>query len=260
MIILGITIMQYILLTIGKAREEFRIYSRKVMVMSKSFAFALAAMLITTAITSIATNFGGIKNAYAQIQAGQSDLTLSNLIKQGQPYQGSKSDPVSLIMIGDFQCHNCDRFVKNTEPQINSTYIQTGKVALVFVHIPNKGFDSWPAALAAQCTNEQGKFWQFHNLLYNNQGPIDSGWVSNANLKKFASQIPGLNIQQFNSCFDSQKYKSLAEHDLAIAHAFGFTNSPSFIVAKSDGSNPQKIEGAQPFIAFKTVIDKELEV
>ena len=220
--------------------------------------FCFRAMLITTAITSIANNLGGIKNAYAQIQAGQSDLTLSNLIKQGQPYQGSKSAPVSLITFGDFQCHNCDRFVKNTEPQINSTYIQTGKVALVFVHIPNKGFDSWPAALAAQCTNEQGKFWQFHNLLYNNQGSIDSGWVSNANLKKFASQIPGLNIQQFNSCFDSQKYKPLAEHDLAIAHAFGFTNSPSFIVAKSDGSNPQKIEGAQPFIAFKTVIDKEL--
>jgi protein-disulfide isomerase len=253
--------MQYILLTIEKAREDLTGKTnlpRKVMFMRKLFAFALAAMLITTAITSITNNFGGIKNAYSQIQAGQSDLRLSNLIKQGQPYQGSKSAPVSLIMFGDFQCHNCDRFVKNTEAQINSTYIQTGKVALVFLHIPNKGFDSWPAALAAQCTNEQGKFWQFHNLLYNNQGPIDSGWVSNANLKKFASQIPGLNIQQFNSCFDSQKYKPLAEHDLAIAHAFGFTNSPSFIVAKSDGSNPQKIEGAQPFIAFKTVIDKEL--
>jgi protein-disulfide isomerase len=225
--------------------------------MRKLFLFALAAMLITTAIIN-ANNFDGIKNAYAQIQTGQSDLTLYNLIKQDQPYQGSKSAPVSLIMFGDFQCHNCDRFVKYTEPQINSTYIQTGKVILVFVHIPNKGFDSWPAALAAQCANEQGKFWQFHNLLYDNQGPIGSGWVSNANLKKFASQIPGLNMEQFNSCFESQKYKPLAEHDLAIAHAFGFTNSPSFIVAKSDGSDPQKIEGAQPFIAFKTVIDKEL--
>jgi protein-disulfide isomerase len=155
--------------------------SGKSMAMRKLFLFVLVAMLITTVLTSIANNLGGIKNTYAQIQAGQSDLTLSNLIKQGQPYQGSKSAPVSLIMFGDFQCHDCGRFVKNTQPQINSTYIQTGKVILVFVHIPNKGFDSWPAALAAQCTNEQGKFWQFHNLLYNNQGPIDSGWVNNAN-------------------------------------------------------------------------------
>jgi protein-disulfide isomerase len=212
-------------------------------------AATLSASAVIISIDIDGTN-DLIKNAFAQIQARQSDLVLSNLIKQGQPYQGSKSSPVSLIMFGDFQCHDCDRFVKHTEPQINSTYIQTGKVALVFVHIPNKGFDSWPAALAAQCANDQEKFWQFHKILYNNQGPIDSGWVSNGNLKKFASKIPGLNTQEFNSCFDSQKYKALAEHD--------FTNSPSFIVAKSDGSNPQKIEGAQPFIAFKTVIDKEL--
>jgi protein-disulfide isomerase len=46
------------------------------------------------------------KKAYAQIQAGQSDIALYNLIKQGQPYQGSKSSPVSLIMFGDFQCHD----------------------------------------------------------------------------------------------------------------------------------------------------------
>ena len=140
----------------------------------------------------------------------------------------------------------------------DNTYIQTGKVALVFVHIPNKGFDSWPAALAAQCANDQGKFWQFHKILYNNQGPIDSGWVISANLKKFASQISGLNTQQFNSCFDSQKYKSFIENDIALGQSLGFTETPSFIIVKSDGSNPQKIEGPQPFPAFKAVIDKEL--
>jgi len=181
----------------------------------KLFAFALAVTLITTPITSIAINFDGTKNAYGQIQAGQSNLTLSNLIKQCQPYQGSKSAPVSLIMFGDFQCHDCARFVKNTETQLNSTYIQTGEVALVFVHIPNKDFDSWPAAIAAQCTSEQGKFWQFcnvffRNLLYDKQGSIDSGWVNNANLKKFASQVPDLNIPKFNSCSDTQKYKPLS--------------------------------------------------
>jgi protein-disulfide isomerase len=228
-----------------------------------ALVFTLVVILTISVITTtIGADVTGVNNyfktAFAQIQAKQSDVALSNLIKQGQPYQGSRSSPVSLIMFGDFQCHDCNRFVKYTEPQINSTYIKPGKVALVFVHIPNKGFDSWPAALAAQCTNDQGKFWQFHKALYKNQGPIDSGWASIPNLKKFASQISGLNMQKFNSCFNNQKYKALAEHDLALAHAFGFTNSPSFIVAKSDGSNPQKIEGAQPFIAFKTVIDKEL--
>jgi protein-disulfide isomerase len=128
----------------------------------------------------------------------------------------------------------------------------------VFEHLPNRGFDSLSAALAAQCTNDQGKFWQYHNLLYKNQGPIDSGWASKDNLKKFATQIPGLDIQKFNSCFDSQKYKPLVESDLTLAHSLGFTQTPSFIIVKSDGSNPQQLLGPQPFPEFKSMIDKEL--
>jgi protein-disulfide isomerase len=124
--------------------------------------------------------------------------------------------------------------------------------------LPNRGFDSIPASLAAQCTSEQGKFWQFHNLLYKFQGPIDSGWASKDNLKKLASQIPELGIQKFNSCFDGQKYKSFIESDLALAHSLGFTQTPSFMIVNNDGSNPQKLEGPQPFPEFKSIIDKEL--
>lgn len=195
--------------------------------------------------------------AFAQTQ-GNTALSLSNLIKEGQPHQGSATAPVTVIDFSDLQCSLCDRFVKATEPQINSTYVQAGKVVLVFEHLPNRGLDSLPAAIAAQCTNDQGKFWQYHNLLYKNQGPIDSGWANKDNLKKFASQIVGLDIQKFNSCFDNQKYKSLVASDLALAHSLGFTQTPSFIVVKNDGLNPQKVEGPQPFPEFKAVIDKEL--
>jgi len=198
--------------------------------------------------------------AFAQTQ-GQRDkiiLSLSNSIRQDSPYQGSKSAPVILIDFSDLQCKLCQRFVKSTEPQINSTYVQTGKVILVFKHLPNRGFDSFPASLAAQCINDQGKFWQFHNFLYDIQGPIDSGWASKDNLKKLASQIPGLDLQKFKSCFENQKYKSKIDMDIVLAHSLGFTQTPSFIIVKSDGSNPQKLEGPQPFVEFKTVIDNEL--
>jgi protein-disulfide isomerase len=195
--------------------------------------------------------------AFAQIQKNVA-LSLSNLIKHGASYQGSTSAPVTLIDFSDLQCHLCDRFVTATEPQINSTYVQPGKVAFIFLHLPNRGFDSFPAASAAQCTNDQGQFWQYHNLLYNNQGPIDSGWANRDNLKKFASQIPGLDMQKFNSCFDSQRQKPVVESSVALAHSLGFTQTPSFIIVKSDGSNPQKVEGPQPFPEFKFLIDKEL--
>ena len=135
-----------------------------------------------------------------------SNFSLPNLISQGSPYQGSKSAPVTIIDFSDFQCHLCARYVKNTEPKINETYVQNNKVALVFKHLPNRGFDSMPAASRSlNGTNDQGKFWQFHNLLYEKQGPIDSGWANNENLKKLALQIPGLDTTKFNSCFDSQK-------------------------------------------------------
>jgi protein-disulfide isomerase len=185
-------------------------------------------------------------------------LPLYDLIKNGSPFLGNVSAPITIIDFSDFQCYLCNRFVKNTEPLINQTYIQTGKVALVFGHLPNRGLDSMGAALAAQCTNDQGKFWEFHNLLYSNQKLIDSGWVSKENLKIFASRIPGLDIKQFDSCFDSEKYKSFVQKDIDLALSFGFRETPSFIDENSNGSNPEMLVGALPFESFKAVIDKKI--
>jgi hypothetical protein len=167
-------------------------------------------------------------------------FSLSTLIEQGSPYLGNLSAPITIVDFSDFQCHLCARFVKNTEPLINETYIQTGRVALVFKHLPNRGFDSMGAHLAAQCTNDQGKFWQFHNLLYENQQGIDTGWVNEENLRKFASQIPGLNIEQFNSCFGTQKYKEFIDKDVELANSIGFFDTPNFIIVQSiNGSDPE---------------------
>lgn len=185
-------------------------------------------------------------------------LPLQDLIRNGSPFQGKVTAPITIIDFSDFQCYLCNRFVKNTEPLVNQSYIQTGKVALVFNHLPNRGFDSMGAALAAQCTNDQGKFWQFHNLLYSNQKAIDSGWVSKDNLKNFASQIPGLNIKRFDRCFDSEKYKSFVQKDIELALSFGFKETPSFIVENSNGSNQETMSGALPFESFKAVIDKKI--
>lgn len=185
-------------------------------------------------------------------------LPLQDLIRNGSPFQGKVSAPITIIDFSDFQCYLCNRFVKNTEPLMNQSYIQTGKVALVFNHLPNRGFDSMGAALAAQCTNDQGKFWQFHNLLYSNQKAIDSGWVSKENLKNFASQIPGLDIKRFDRCFDSEKYKSFVQKEIELALSFGFKETPSFIVENSNGSSQETMSGALPFESFKAVIDKKI--
>jgi len=183
------------------------------------------------------------------------NLTLSTLINQGSPYYGNLSSPLVIVDFSDFQCHLCKRYVDNTEQQINSSYIQSDKAVYVFKHLPNRGFDSKNASLAAQCTNDQGKFWEFHKILYTNQGPIDSGWVSSENLKKFALQLQGFNITKFNSCFDTKKYESFIDKDIALANSLGFTETPAFMIMNREGSIIEKIQGPKPFPIFKSVID-----
>ena len=180
------------------------------------------------------------------------NLSAASLIQQGSP-----DAPVTLIEFGDFQCEFCARFAKVTEPIINATYIQTGKANMVFKHFVTHGDDSITAAIASQCANEQGQFWKFYKTVYENQGPENSGWANTENIKKFASQIPGLNKQKFDSCIDSQKYKSVVDNDMTLGVSLGMKGTPSFIIVKNDGSKPETLLGAQPFPSFQSIIDKK---
>ena len=234
-----------------------RIYSLAIVTMT---VFIFSALLFSDHIRYFSSELEVLLMAQFDKSIEFPSLSLSNLIDQGSPYLGDLSAPITIVDFSDFQCHLCARHVKNTEPLINETYIQTGKVALVFKHLPNRGFDSMGAHLAAQCVHEQGRFWEFYKLLYKNQQAIDSGWVSKDNLKKFVSQISGLNIEQFNTCFDAERYKGFIENDVKLANSQGFFDTPNFIIINSiDGSEPETIKGAQPFPAFKSVIEKKLQ-
>src|ERR671913_539002 len=145
-------------------------------------------------------------NIFAQETNDKNELSIENLIKSGSPILGNLDAPVTILDFSDFQCPNCGRYVKNTEPILNETYIQTGKASLVYKYFPVVGFDSMNPALAGQCSQEQGLFWQFHKLLFANQKSIDSGWLSKDNLKNFASQIIGLDLQKFSECLDGEHY------------------------------------------------------
>ena len=202
------------------------------------------------------TNASGLVNNTTQ--NGIKALTISNLLTAGSPIIGNKSAPITIVEFGDFQCKFCGRFATQTEPALNTTYIQTGKVNLVFKHFVTHGPDSLNAALASQCGNDQGKFWNFYEKLYNNQGEENSGWANIDNLKKFATSIPSLNEQEFNTCLDSQKHKYLVENDTNFAFASGFQGTPTFIIEKKDGSSQEMLLGAYPFPSFQAIIKKKL--
>ena len=95
-------------------------------------------------------------NIFAQETNDNNELSIKNLIKSGSPILGNPDAPVTILDFSDFQCPNCGRYVKNTEPILNETYIQTGKASLVYKYFPVVGFDSMNPALAGQCSQEQG--------------------------------------------------------------------------------------------------------
>ena len=217
--------------------------------------------LLTIILIAITCHIGVLALPQGNINTNNTDnnISLSTLIKEGSPHLGSISAPITVIDFSDFQCHLCARYVKEQQNQrLIKLIFKLVRLTLSLNIFQIVVQTRWVLQLQTQCTNDQGKFWQFHNLLYKNQGPIDSGWVNKDNLKEFASQLKGLDMQKFNSCFNSQKYKPFVESDLALAHSLGFTQTPSFIIVKSDGSNPQQLLGSQPFPEFKSVIDKEL--
>ncbi|MHA7733958.1 DsbA family protein [Nitrosopumilus sp. S6] len=186
-----------------------------------------------------------------------SPLSFSNLITSDTPLKGDPSAPITLIEFGDFQCPNCGRFARDTSPQIESSYVESGKVSMAFKHFPVVGPDSKPAAMASQCANDQGMFWEFHDELYNNQGHENSGWANRDNLKQIASNM-GLDTQSFDSCLDSNKYESLVESDLNLAKQIDFRGTPSFLILNNDGSKPQALTGAHPYATFEKIFDDSL--
>jgi len=142
-------------------------------------------------------------------------------------------------------------------PQIDKEYIQTGKVKYVVVNLPLDAMhkSAFKAAEAVACAGEQGKFWEMHERLFNNQGTIDQ-WKSHAD-------AVGLDVGKFQECLDSGRQAAQVRDDIADAHGAGVTGTPSFFLAYTDPKSTTiktvtKLVGSQPYAAFKTAIDKQL--
>ena len=219
-------------------------------------ALAIGALALHPALTSAQITLDDNGTAASSVNT-DNRFALQSLEAEGAPILGAESAPVTIIDFSDFQCPKCARFVKSTEPEIKSEYIDTAKVALVFKHFPRLGSDSFFAALASECAKEQGKFWEYHDVLYQNQQGENSGWASKEKLKEFASQI-GLDRQQFDPCLDSEKYKPIIDGDLALIKELNLQSTPSFLILKSDGTEMEVLSGAHPFPSFKALIDKRL--
>lgn len=185
---------------------------------------------------------------------------------------GDPNAPITIEEFSDFQCPFCERFHQETEPLLRQYYIDPGKVRFVYRSMGNfvsdniaraKGTpattESQDAALAVYCAGDQNKFWDMHAHLFANALGEDVGSFSDRRLKAIAEKA-GLDMDQFNSCYDSGKYEERVKQDFADGQAANINGTPGFVVIYTvNGETKTKlIEGAQPFTTFQQELEAAL--
>ncbi|MDH5568637.1 MAG: DsbA family protein [Nitrosopumilus sp.] len=177
------------------------------------------------------------------------------------PVIGNPDAPITIIEFSDFQCPFCARFHIQTLPLILEQYIEQGKVKLVFRDFPIQSIhpNALPASIAAECANEQGKFKEMHDMLFDNQNQWNKQETSDA-LSLFSSYAIKIQLDQetFDSCLTSGKYIEEIRKDLDDGRNYGVSGTPGFFVG-NERIGFVELKGAQPFDSFKKIIDAQLE-
>jgi protein-disulfide isomerase len=221
--------------------------------MNKKIALAIAFVVLVTVVGIASLSYYSTLVEMQQYKPSMSKQILDINLKNGSPVLGSENAPITIVEFGDYQCEACYHWFHNTRADIIDNYIETGKAKLIFIDLPFLGRDSIVAAQATYCAEDQGKYWDYHNILYNFQEEIDNGWASKDRLVAFAFNLE-MNLEEFSNCMDTSKYSKRvkANYDEAVKH--GAEATPTFIIITSDGT-PTKIRGAQPYSVFLKVMD-----
>jgi protein-disulfide isomerase len=177
----------------------------------------------------------------------QSTSTTAETFATDYPSLGPETAPVVIVEYGDLGCPACWAWHKlGVLKDIRAKY--GDQVRFVWKDFPVVTLASPKAAEAAQCAHEQGKFWEFHDLIYDGDNP---GAIGQNDLNAYAVKI-GLDLDQFNECIDARRYRDKVNNQQHEAFEIGFNGSPAFLV------NDQPFVGVQRFEVFEKVIDSLL--
>lgn len=169
---------------------------------------------------------------------------------------GRDDAPVTLVEFADYQCPFCKRFQSDSYAQLKKNYIDTGKVRFVSRDLPLEFHPyALKAAEAARCAGDQKKYWELRDAIIADPAPPDD-----AVIKKAAASV-SLDINAFQACVASDKYKADVQKDASEAATLQISGTPSFVLAKSakDKLDGTLIVGAQPFASFQSAIDALLK-
>mgnify|MGYP001423809369 FL=1 len=226
------------------------------MVDAKKIGVAGAAIVLVTLVAVFATSYMSDFETARNPSLNNADESKAVELK-GAPVLGSKTATVTIVEVGDYQCHMCKLWFKETRPLIIENYVETGKANLVFIDMPFLGRDSTPASEATYCANDQGKYWEYHSTLFEYQQEIDDGWANASRLQAIALNL-GLDMEQFDKCMITDDHRAQVNANMQMAKKqFGANSTPTFVIVGPTGE-AQKIVGAHPYSTFVSVLDPML--
>jgi len=194
-----------------------------------------------------------INNPSSNFINEESTFTKTHLMNNGSPKIGDNDAKISIVEFGDYQCTYCYKFHQNTLSDIQIQYIDSGTLNYVYRDFPLNGPDSILAAEASYCAADQEKYWQYHNLLFDNWAGEKTGWINTDSLVRFAINIE-LNIIEFKNCLSSHKYYQKVIDNENYAKKIGINATPSFLIFNDD--ELIRIIGAQQLEKFQNVIEQ----
>ena len=192
------------------------------------------------------------------IEELQNAQKLAALVENGSPILGNIDAPLTLVEFGDYQCSFCKKHFVQTHDLIMKNYVATGNVKILFKDmIVTPGKDSIHAAHATHCAKDQGMFWEYHYMLYNNWEGENTGWITDDSLNKFAENID-LDMNEFSKCMIEKKWMDLINASQEDAKIMDIGGTPSFFLIGPE-NEIVNIHGAQPYDVFKESFDLHLQ-
>ena len=182
-----------------------------------------------------------------------SALTYEMLIKNGSPILGDQSAEITILEFGDYQCTFCYKFHKETLPILKDEFINNGKIKMVFKDFPLNGDDSKIAGEAAYCAEDQNKYWDYHDILYQNWAGERTGWIKFDVLYQFAKDT-NLDLEQFTDCLTDHKYLKRVLENERYGIEIDVDATPTFLIFND--KKVIRIVGAQPIDIFRQVISE----
>ncbi|HTP09111.1 MAG TPA: thioredoxin domain-containing protein [Anaerolineae bacterium] len=203
----------------------------------------------------------GVLEAIATLQAGSGQQQPSAQEQQGpqtvasnaftvRPANrlGNADAKVTIVEFADYQCPFCKRYHDTVGPDLLKQYVDSGKVSFVYKHSAFLGQESIWAAQAAECAADQGKFWEYHDLLFSKQNGENVGTFTKENLMAYAKEL-GLDSTQFDPCLQNDVTLQRVISDTNEGRQVGVSGTPTFFI------NGKPLVGAQPLQAFQDQID-----